>query len=80
MLRGGVERLKPPIIEDQKVGSAEIAQDAGMAPVAARQREVFEQTGRTRRTEASYRSRDSAVSTHHDKTGPAASGSMTQWR
>ena len=42
MLRGGGERLKPPITEDQKVGSAEIAQDAGMA---ARQREVFEQTG-----------------------------------
>ena len=25
MARGGVERLKPPIIEDQKVGSAEVA-------------------------------------------------------
>ena len=25
MPRGGVERLQPPIIEDQKVGSAEVA-------------------------------------------------------
>ena len=25
MARGGVERLQPPIIEDEKVGSAEVA-------------------------------------------------------
>ena len=39
MPRGGGERVKPPIIEDEKVGSAEVARDAGMAPVPARQRE-----------------------------------------
>ena len=46
MTRGGVEWLQPPIIEDQKVGAAERAQEARMTAVAARQREVFEQTGR----------------------------------
>ena len=46
MAGGGVERLQAPIIEDEKVGSAEVAQDAGMATVPARQREILEQTGR----------------------------------
>ncbi len=44
MTGGGVQRLQPPIIEDQKVGAAEGAKNAGMAPVAARQREILEQT------------------------------------
>ena len=45
MAGGGVERLKPPIVEDEKVGAAEIAQDPRMASIAARQREVLEQPG-----------------------------------
>ena len=45
MARGGVERLQPPVIEDEKVGSAEIAQDARMASITARQGEVLEQAG-----------------------------------
>jgi hypothetical protein len=40
-----VERLQPPIIKDQKVGAAEIAQKAWMSSVPARQREVLEQPG-----------------------------------
>src|ERR1700736_5159425 len=40
---GGVERLQAPIVEDQKVGAAEVAQKPGMAPVAARQRKLLEQ-------------------------------------
>ena len=43
---GGIERLQTPIIEDQKIGPSEIAQETRMAAIAARQREVFEQTGR----------------------------------
>ncbi len=43
---GGVERLQSPIVEDEQIGAAERAQDAGMAPVAARQGEVFEELGR----------------------------------
>ena len=39
---GGVERLQPPIVQDQEIGSAEGAQKARMAPVAARQREFLE--------------------------------------
>ena len=45
MTGGGVEGLQAPIIEDQKVGAAEVAQQSRMAPVAARQREVLEQPG-----------------------------------
>src|ERR1700736_4170052 len=41
----GVERLKAPIVEDQKVGAAEVAQKPGMATVAARQRQFLEQPG-----------------------------------
>src|SRR5712672_2931865 len=40
---GGVERLQAPIVEDQKVGAAEVAQKTGMATVAARQRQFLEQ-------------------------------------
>src|SRR5664279_1309689 len=42
---GGVERLHAPIVEDQKVGAAEVAQKPGMATVAARQRQFLEQPG-----------------------------------
>ena len=39
---GGVEGLQAPIVEDQKIGTAEIAQETRMATVAARQREILE--------------------------------------
>jgi hypothetical protein len=39
----GVERLEAPIVEDEKIDSAERAQDAGVAAVAARQSEIGEQ-------------------------------------
>jgi hypothetical protein len=42
---GGVERLQAPIVEDQKVGAAEVAQKTGMATVATRQRKLLEQPG-----------------------------------
>ena len=40
---GGVERLQPPIVEDEQVDAAEIAQQPRMAAIAARQREFLEQ-------------------------------------
>jgi hypothetical protein len=43
MSGGGVERLQSPIVEDQKVGAAEVAQKTGMATVAADQRQFLEQ-------------------------------------
>jgi hypothetical protein len=43
---GGVERLQAPIVEDEQIDAAEIAQDPGMTTIAARQREFFEQPGR----------------------------------
>jgi hypothetical protein len=42
VLGGGVERLQPPIVQDQEIGSAKGAQKARTAPVAARQRELLE--------------------------------------
>ena len=42
MAGSGVERLQAPIIKDQKIGTAEIAQETRMATVAARQREILE--------------------------------------
>jgi hypothetical protein len=45
MSGGGVERLQSPIVEDQKVGAAEVAQKTGMATVATRQRKLLEQPG-----------------------------------
>jgi hypothetical protein len=41
MSGGGVERLQSPIVEDQKVGAAEVAQKTGMATVAAGQRQFL---------------------------------------
>jgi len=42
---GGVERLQPPVVEDEQVDAAEIAQDPGMASIAARERQILEQPG-----------------------------------
>jgi len=41
----GVERLQPPIVEDEQVGAAEVAEDARMTPIAARQCKFFEELG-----------------------------------
>jgi len=41
----GIERLKSPIIEDEKLHAAEGAQQAGVRAIAAREREVGEQLG-----------------------------------
>lgn len=43
----GVERLKSPVIEDQQIDTAEAAQQALMATVAARESEVIEQPRNT---------------------------------
>jgi hypothetical protein len=42
---GGVERLEPPIVEDEQLHPAERALDACVATVAAGEREVDEQLG-----------------------------------
>ena len=41
----GVERFEAPIVEDEELGAAEAAHDAGIAAVAAGQREIGEQLG-----------------------------------
>jgi hypothetical protein len=41
----GVEWLQPPIVEDEQVGAAEVAKGARMTPIAARQRQFFEELG-----------------------------------
>ena len=41
----GVERLEPPVVEDQELDAAEGADDAGIAAVAAGEREIAEQLG-----------------------------------
>ena len=41
MSGGGVERLQSPIVENQRVGAAEVAQKTGMATVAAGQRQFL---------------------------------------
>ena len=40
---GGVERLQPPIIEDQKISAAQRAYDARVTTIAARQSELLEE-------------------------------------
>jgi hypothetical protein len=40
---GGVEWLQSPIVENEKVGAAERAQEARMTAIAARQGELFEE-------------------------------------
>ena len=42
---GGVERLEAPVVEDEELHAAEGAQDAGIATVAAGEREIGEQLG-----------------------------------
>ena len=42
---GGVERLKTPIIEDEKIDAAERTQQAQMASVATGERQIGEQPG-----------------------------------
>jgi len=42
----GFERPKAPVVEDQELDTAELGQEAGIASVAARQREAGEQLGR----------------------------------
>jgi hypothetical protein len=41
----GVERFEPPIVEDQQLHAAERPQDAGVAAVAAGEREIGEELG-----------------------------------
>ena len=41
----GVERIETPIVEDEELGAGKAAHDAGMAPVAAGEREVSEELG-----------------------------------
>ena len=45
MARGGVERLQPPIVEDQQIGATQRAKQSGMPAIAARQGEVLEEFG-----------------------------------
>ena len=42
---GGVERLQAPIVQDQKIGAAEIAQKARMTAIATGKRKILEQPG-----------------------------------
>src|SRR6266567_4449695 len=39
----GVEGIEPPIVEDEELGAVEAAHDAGVATVAASQREIGEE-------------------------------------
>jgi hypothetical protein len=41
----GVEGVETPIVEDQELGGVEAAHDAGITPVAMRQREIGEEFG-----------------------------------
>lgn len=43
--RAAVERVEPPIIEDEELGAIEASHDASMAAVAAGQREISEELG-----------------------------------
>ena len=44
---GGVERLQAPVIENEQIGAAQVAQKARMASVAARQGEGLEEPRHT---------------------------------
>ena len=44
MAGAGIERLKPPVIEDQQIDAAERAQQARVAAIAAGERQIVEQT------------------------------------
>ena len=41
----GIERIEPPIIENEELGAGKAAHDAGIAPVAAGQSEIGEELG-----------------------------------
>jgi hypothetical protein len=43
--RSGIERLEPPVVEDEQLHAAERPLDTGIATVAAGEREVGEQLG-----------------------------------
>jgi hypothetical protein len=43
----GVERLEPPIVEDEELDVAEHTDETGIAAVAARERQIAEQLGQT---------------------------------
>jgi hypothetical protein len=45
MTSGGIERLEPPVVEDKQLHAAECALDAGIATIAAGEREIGEQLG-----------------------------------
>jgi len=45
MARGGVERLKPPIVEDEQLHTTERPLDAGISTIAASKCEIGEQLG-----------------------------------
>jgi len=45
MTCGGIERLEPPVVEDEQLHAAERALDAGIATVAAGERKVGEELG-----------------------------------
>ena len=44
---GGIERLQPPVVQDEKIGAAEVAQKARMTSIAARQGELCKEPGDT---------------------------------
>ena len=41
----GIERIEAPIVEDEELDAVKVAHDAGVPPIAARQREIGEQLG-----------------------------------
>ena len=42
---GSIEGLQPPVVEDQKIGAAEVAQKTRMTSIAARQGKVCKEPG-----------------------------------
>ena len=44
---GGIERLQPPVVKNEKIGAAQVAQKARMTSVAARQGKVCKEPGNT---------------------------------
>ena len=45
MTSGGIERLEAPVVEDEQLHAAECTLDAGIATIAAGEREIGEQLG-----------------------------------
>ena len=44
---GGIERLQPPVVENEKISAAEVAQKTRMTSIAARQGKVCKEPGDT---------------------------------